>query len=148
MFVASSGGHLSEISALKSLADRYETILVTEKTPFTMNPFCKNVCYVPQINRKEALFLPKLLWIAIKELGIFLKHRPDALISTGALCCVPAIFIASKTKTKVIYIESMARINELSATGEFSLKRADRFYAQWECMTELDPSIIYRGRLL
>lgn len=34
LMIASSGGHLEEVLALRALGEKYETVLVTEKTQY------------------------------------------------------------------------------------------------------------------
>ena len=74
LFVASSGGHLEEISQLKRIAGEFDNALVTEKNGFEVRNFGNRQYYVPQINRKELLFLPKFIALFIKA-GRILKKR-------------------------------------------------------------------------
>ena len=64
-----------------------------------------------QVNRKEILFLFKMILIFIKSLYIYVKEKPDVIISTGVLAAIPMMFIGRFLKRKVIYIESFAKIN-------------------------------------
>ena len=41
-FVASSGGHLEELSKLRAIEKMYDCFLVTEKSDFMINDFCEN----------------------------------------------------------------------------------------------------------
>ena len=75
-FVASSGGHLEEISRLPEVRDKYLSFLVTEKTEFAELDFCQKVYHLPQINRKEITFLFKFLWIFIQSYRIMKKENP------------------------------------------------------------------------
>lgn len=43
----------------------------------------------------------------------------------------PFCLAAKKMKKKIIYIESFARINELSLTGKMVYRMADEFIVQW-----------------
>ena len=88
-----------------------------------------------------------MLLIAIKSFYIFLKERPDVIISTGVLAAIPMIFIGHIFKKKVIYIESFAKINSPTMTGKLVYKKnlADQFYVQWESMLEFYPNAIYKG---
>ena len=52
-FVASSGGHLEEISRLKGIEKKYDSFLVTEKSDFEIKNFCEKRYYVPMMNRKQ-----------------------------------------------------------------------------------------------
>ncbi len=144
-FVASSGGHLEEISRLKRVESSYESFLVTEKSDFEVKNFCEKKYYTYQINRRELLFLPKFLWLFIKAWRIFRKEKPDYVITTGALVAYPFCILAKWKKKKVIYIESFARVNHASLTGKLLYKHADLFIVQWEDMLEHYPKSVLGG---
>ena len=82
-----------------------------------------------------------------KSFFIFIKERPDYVISTGALATYPICRIAKFFNKKVIYIESYARINDLSLTGKKVYKFADLFFVQWEQLIHKYPKAIYAGSL-
>lgn len=144
-FTASSGGHLTEISQLERFMRDYDSILVTEKNQFQKIPPCNSQYFMPQINRKEKLFVFKFLWIAMKSLYIIWRERPDVFISTGALMTFPICLIAKKLGKKVIYIESFARIHTLSVTGRFMYKIADLFIVQSKELSVKYPKAVYGG---
>ena len=100
-----------------------------------------------QVNRKEPLFLLKMIGIFNKSLYILLKENPDIIISTGALSSIPMMILGHILKKKVIYLESFAKINSPTMTGKFIYKHkvADRFYVQCETMKEIYPDAIYLG---
>ena len=59
-FAASSGGHLEELSRLSELVEQ-DDFVFTEKSEFATIGWCKKIVYVPQINRKELLFIFKFI---------------------------------------------------------------------------------------
>ena len=79
------------------------------------------------------------------SLKIFLKERPDFVISTGALATIPMCIIAKIFRKKVIFIESFAKVNSPTLTGKLIYKFADQFYVQWEDMLKVYPKGIYKG---
>lgn len=101
--VASSGGHLEELKRLSNLCDYFDCFYMTEKT----NNLKKDINYyfVSQIYRKEFFFIFKFIILIIKSIFIFLKEKPDYVISTGALSTYPICRIAKFFKKKVIYIQ-------------------------------------------
>ena len=144
--ISSSGGHFEQLLMLQKLNDNNKTFIVTEKTKY--NKSDKKINYfVNQVNRKEILFIPKMFLILFKSLYIFLKEKPDVIISTGVLCAIPMLFIGHIFKKKVIYIESFAKIDSPTMTGKLIYKKhiADRFYVQWESMKKYYPDSIYLG---
>lgn len=144
--ISSSGGHFEQLLMLRKLEEKYRIFIVTEKTKYNKND--KKVNYfITQVNRKEKLFIFKMIGILFKSLYIFFKEKPDVIISTGVLASIPMLFIGHIFKKKVIYIESFAKINSPTMTGNLIYKRkwADQFYVQWESMKEFYPDAIYKG---
>lgn len=144
--ISSSGGHFEQLLMLRKLEKNHKIFIVTEKTKYNKKDKKINH-YVMQVNRKEPLFIIKMILIMFKSLYIFIKERPDVIISTGVLAAIPMIFIGHVFKKKVIYIESFAKINSPTMTGKLVYKKnlADQFYVQWESMLEFYPNAIYKG---
>ncbi|MEG2348083.1 MAG: PssD/Cps14F family polysaccharide biosynthesis glycosyltransferase [Clostridia bacterium] len=150
IFVASSGGHLTEILKFSKLFNEYEYLLVTELTKTNEKlkekyntQFLK---YGP--NKNKIKYLYTIIINIFRCLKIVIKFKPQTIISTGAqtggiMCFVGKIFGA-----KVIYIESLARTSTLSVTGKNVYKFADKFYVQWESLVEKYKKVEYLGRLI
>lgn len=143
-FAASSGGHLEELSRLSALIQEDDFVL-TEMSDFASINWCDNVKYMPQINRKEALFLFKLFRLFVSSFVLFLKEKPDVVVSTGALVTYPIGLIAKLFGRKIVYIESFARVDNPSLTGKLYYKIADVFIVQWEDMLKFYPDAVYAG---
>lgn len=144
--ISSSGGHFEQLLMLRKLEEKNNLFIVTEKTKYNKND--KKINYfVKQVNRKEPLFILKMIMILFKSLYIFIKEKPDVVISTGVLAAIPMMFIAHTFKKKVIYIESFAKISSPTMTGKLIYKKniADQFYVQWESMKEFYPNAICKG---
>ena len=145
--ISSSGGHFEQLLMLRKLANENNDIfIVTEKTKY--NKKDKKIKYfVKQVNRKELLFIPKMIMILFKSLYIFIKERPNVIISTGVLAAIPMLFFGHLFKKKVIYIESFAKISSPTMTGKLVYKKkwANQFYVQWKPMLEFYPNAIFLG---
>lgn len=129
--ISSGGGHLTEM--MHSLNDEiikrndityvvFKTLytvdtLKNEKHYFIIDPHKSNIKYL--INFIQALFL-------------FLIIRPKIIVSTGAGIAIPMIILAKKIGSKIIFIETGARVTEPSKTGKFAYKYADLFIVQYE----------------
>lgn len=144
-FIASSGGHLEEISRLKQIEEKYDSILITEKSGFKLSNFGNKVYYIPQINRREILFIPKFIFLYFKALFLLKKEKPDFIITTGALAAYPFCVIGKILGIKLVYIESFARVHRPSLTGRLLYNSADLFVVQWEDMLELYPKSVLGG---
>ena len=147
LLTASSGGHLEEIANLDLLGELYEVMLLTEKTNCDISSWYNKVYYVPQVNRKELKCLLKLITNAFISLRVLLRHKPTAVISTGALATIPVCLLAKLMRIKVIYIESFARMDSPSRTGRLMYKIADKTIVQWEAVRKFYPNAIYGGSI-
>lgn len=147
-YAASSGGHLEEILGLAPMKDRYDSFLITEKTKYKPDVWQKNVYMVPAVNRRDSFLFFKLIAIVCAGFYIFLKEKPDVVISTGALMTLPICVSAKLMGKKLIFIESIARVHTGSATGRFLYRYVDLFIIQWESLRPIYPNAVYKGRLI
>ena len=144
-FIASTGGHFEQLMMLKPLMDKNESFIVTEKTGYSVIKDNRKIYYLKQVNRHEKTFIFKIIANTISSLNIFLKEKPDVVISTGALASIPMCLLSKIFRKKVIFIESFAKITSPTLTGKLVYKFADQFYVQWESMKEFYPNAIYKG---
>ena len=120
------------------------SFIVTEEGEY-MQELGKRSYYLKQINRREIFFLPKMILNTIRSLSIYIKEKPDIIICTGALSAVPFCIISKIFNSKLIYIESFAKVYAGSLTGRFLYLFADEFYVQWEEMLEIYPKAKFKG---
>ena len=74
---------------------------------------------------------------AIKSLYVFLRERPDAVITTGAGVAIPFCFMAKLFGKRLVYIESFCRVQEPSGTGRALYRIAGLFIVQWEELVDV-----------
>lgn len=146
-FCSSSGGHFEQLMMMRPLMEKYDGFIITEKIEGSNEDIGVKTYYLPQINRLEKLFFIKLILIFLKSIYIYVMERPQVTISTGVLATIPFCLLSKLFGTKIIYIESFAKINTPTKTGNLLYRYADRFYVQWESMLEIYPNAIYKGRL-
>lgn len=144
-FAASSGGHFEQIAMLKPLMEKYDSFTITEETLYKASIKDEKMYYLHQVNRKEWTFLLWMLINTLKSLWIFIKEKPNIVISTGVLAMIPMCLIAKLFGKKVIFIESFAKVTSPTETGKLMYKFADQFYVQWEPMLQFYPQAIYLG---
>ena len=149
MFISSTGGHLSEMLQLKSLFDKYNYHIVTEKTKSNLNlkdKYKGKVDFLVFGTKDFMLTYPfKLLYNCFKSIIIYLRVHPDYIITTGAHTAGPMCCFGKILGTKIIYIESFANISTKTITGKLLYPIADKFIVQWESMKELYPDATYGG---
>lgn len=152
LFISSTGGHLEELTQLKSMFDRYDYYLVTEKTKSNMSllkKYPKRVSFL--IYGTYTTFLKKITYpfklIAncFISLYIYIKVRPKFIVSTGAHTAGPMCLIGKIFGSKIIFIETFANSKTKSRTGSIVYKFADLFIVQWKEMLELYPNAVYGG---
>lgn len=144
-FAASSGGHFEQILMLKPLMEKYDSFLITEKTTYKAEVENVKLYYLHQVNRKEWKFPIEMIGNSFKSLFIFIKERPDVVITTGVLAIIPMCLLAKVFHKKLIYIESFAKVTSPTETGKLMYKFADQFYVQWPQMKDIYPNAIYLG---
>jgi UDP-N-acetylglucosamine:LPS N-acetylglucosamine transferase len=86
------------------------------------------------------------LWEAWKVLRDF---RPHVIVSTGAGPVVPFALVGKLLfDVKVLFIETITRIESPSLTGKIMYYLADEFYYQWEGLRRHFPNGRFAGRLI
>lgn len=82
--------------------------------------------------------------------SIVRESKPDFIICVGSSVCVPMFFVARLKSIRCVFVESMARVDDLSRTGRliefFGL--ADRIYVQWPELEVAGRQRIYKGGVL
>lgn len=144
-FAASSGGHYEQLMMLKPLMGKYRSFILTERTDYQMREPEIKTYYVDQVNRREKAFMLKMLRNVFRSLRLFLREKPDIVITTGVMAVIPICLIAKMAGKKLIYIESFAKVTSPTETGKLLYRFADQFYVQWESMLECYPDAVYLG---
>lgn len=144
-FTASTGGHFEQLMMLKPLMNEYDSFIVTEKAGYSVIKDDRKIYYIKQVNRHEKDFIFKMIVNLFKSFRIFMKEKPDIIISTGALATIPMCLLGKVLRKKIIFIESFAKVTSPTLTGKLMYKFADQFYVQWEQMKEHYPNAIFKG---
>jgi len=149
------GGHLDEMLSIIDAFGGYEVFFVTTKASTTEGLDKKYKVYYARrqydtkqewaIYLRELLLLPKLI---IHSLIILLKERPMVIVSTGGGSTLPLCYLGKLLKVKIIYIESLARINQPSRTGRLVHPVTDLFLVQWKNMLKFYKKAEYWGKVI
>ena len=145
LFISSSGGHYEQLKMLKPLMEKYDSRIITEK----MLSAGKADYYMLQISHTDKLIVLKLIADMAKAIHIWIKERPDYIISTGSMIFLPFALLGKVTKKKIIFIETFAKLDDATMTGAFIYKHKwyDLFLIQWESLRSVYPDAIYCGSL-
>lgn len=147
MFISSVGGHLTQMLELKEIFNYYKYILVTEKTDVTISLKEKyNVAYLKYGSRK---YLFKYIFIFLfnifKSIYLFIKYKPQVIVTTGTHTAVPMCYIGWIFRKKIIYIESFAKRTSPTLSGRLVYPIATKFIVQWKSMLKVYPKAEYWG---
>jgi UDP-N-acetylglucosamine:LPS N-acetylglucosamine transferase len=76
------------------------------------------------------------------------RLRPKAIVTAGAGIAVPFAWLARFFGTKVVYVESVTRIESPSMTYRLIAPFTDRVYVQWPQLAQKVPRSRYVGRVV
>src|SRR6266436_6760586 len=128
--VSSCGGHLTEVRCLKPVYDDFDHFYIINDKILLPPDMRGKTHFIAHSERDWKFFLN--LW----EIGkIFLQERPHVILSTGAGPAVPAALVGRFLYgTKVIFVETITRIERPSLTGRIMYWLAHDFFYQWTAL--------------
>ena len=141
--VSSSGGHWEQLQKLQPLIDKYDGFYVTEKTQFE----AKAKYFMKQTDLKDKLMPFKMLWNGLYAVWIWIKERPDFVITTGTMVAYPFYLLAVLFHKKFVFIETFGRADMATVAGKKMEKHSDLFIVQWETQKKHYKNAIYGGCL-
>lgn len=151
LFISSMGGHLKELMQLKSIFKEYDYKIVTEEHKSTnslKNIYKSKIDYLKNGTKDHILkYILVIPYNIFKSIKIFIKFKPDVVVTTGAHTCVVMCYIAKLFRKKVVYIESFANIETKSLSGRLVYPISNIFIVQWKSMLKLYPKAKYEGWL-
>lgn len=164
MFAGSQGGHYVELMGLRSLFNRYQSVLVTDNLNATKDKpvlTCfKAIEYsVAMVKSREKRAgtskRQSRLAASISYLKMFrecwkicAKWKPAVIVSTGSYIAVPLFLCGKMHGAKTIFIESNAKVYQKTMTGILVERFSDKIYVQWPEMLKIYPQAEYYGPLI
>lgn len=142
--VASIGGHWIQLLRIaRGLGDTFDiTYCSTESKCASMVPDAP-FFVIRDFSRWNAYrLIPNLFRLTWR----FLRHRPRAVITTGAAPGLTALLAARLLGIKTIWIDSIANVECLSMSGRIASKFASRVYTQWPELQ--NEKTVYAGNVL
>lgn len=103
------------------------------------------VYIVGECNRKYPRRVIKVLIECTK--AIF-KEKPDVVISTGAAVGCMACFLAKLSGSKIVWIDSIANVDQISLSGRLVRHIADLFLVQWPELAQQYSHVEYVGSVI
>ena len=146
---ANSGGHLNQLLQLKSFYKDYEYFFITDRNAFSEELAGKaKVYFVEKFIIREVIIklqFFKLFKNFFQTLRIFIKEKPDIVITTGAGVSFGALFLGKLFGYKTVFIESIARVYHPSTFGTAIGKYARNVIVQWKEMQKYYKKSVYGG---
>ena len=137
LFVCNKGGHYSQMLELKPLMQKYDSYVLTEKQNASKDfEGCAKA-----MSRENYNVLNHKLWNFMKSLWrcriIWKQIRPQYIISTGAAFALPMYIIGKIYGSKLIWIESRAKVYTPTRTGKQISQFCDKIIVQWPEMLQV-----------
>lgn len=166
MFACNEGGHFSQMMALKDLFGKYESVLVTDnihvskgKTPALKEigavDYAMSMAKRRQQIKEDGIEVKNRLqsfssYLSIIKEGreLWKRYRPAVIISTGSNIAVGLFIYGWLRGSKLIFIESRAKVYSKTLTGKIVERFTDKIFVQWPEMKKLYPKAEYCGVLV
>lgn len=140
--VASCGGHLAEVRAMKgafAMSDHFFVVNDVVMLPDDM----QGRTYFIRHSERDLLFFVNL----IEAFRILRRERPTVILSTGAGPAVPFALIGKCLGIPNVYVEISTQVVVPSLTGRIMYYFADAFFYQWRPLGKYFPKGQYGGLL-
>lgn len=141
--LASFGGHLEQLLQLRDAWAGCPALYVTTRRDSIAELRGQRIAFVEDCHTGQIIRAA----ICLAQLArLFWRHRPRTLVTTGALPGLLAAVVARAVGTRVIWIDSVANCERLSASGSSAKCFAHHHFSQWPGVAERHGSS-YSGTL-
>ena len=142
--VSSCGGHLTEVRCLKSAYEALPHFYVLNDKAILPDDMIGLTHFITHAERdwRQLLNLWEAFWI-------LRRHRPRIILSTGAGPAVPFALLGRLVfGSRIVFVETITRIDKPSMTGRIMYWLAHDFFYQWKRLEKFFPSGTYGGPLV
>ena len=154
LLVCAGGGHLTQLLALRRAWERHSRVWVTDLTSVARWQLRgENVEWAPGPTHRDlsnGIHRIALAWLRNLVLAwrVVRRARPRVVLTTGGAVAVPYAWVARVRRARVVYVESLTRIDEPSLSYRLIAPVADRVYVQWPELAAAVPGARYLGSIL
>ncbi|WP_422116321.1 UDP-N-acetylglucosamine--LPS N-acetylglucosamine transferase [Brachybacterium sp. UNK5269] len=146
LLVASTGGHLTQLVALRDWWQNCERSWVTFDNQHASSALAgENIIYAHSPTTRN---IPNAVRNAVLAYRTLKDTRPDLVISTGAGVAAPFFAVAHALRIRTMYIEVIDRISSRTLTGRLVYPFSDAFAVQWVEQQRLYPGATVIGPTL
>lgn len=142
--VASGGGHWHQLQLMRPAYDHHDVFYATTIAGLPEQFDALPAAIIPDCNRDSKHAILRTTWAL---LGVIWRHRPDVVISTGALPGVIALALGRMVGAKTIWVDSVANAEEMSMSGKLARRFAHLWMSQWEHVAR-EAGAEYAGAVL
>jgi beta-1,4-N-acetylglucosaminyltransferase len=141
----SAGGHLIESLQLLPILKKHKMFFITvDRFQSRQVLKGKKVYFVKDTKRNPSELFKNFYHV----LSILIKEKPKVIISTGAAAAIPALYAGKLIGSKIVFIESMAAIDNPSSSGKVAYPISDLFIVQWKGLLKNYKKGVYGGQLI
>ncbi len=144
MAVCSGGGHWSQMQLISKAFPPSNVVYITTHINRAAKNINNAIHFVPDADMSNKLGLIKLAFCVMVQV---IRHRPDVIISTGAAPGFFAILFGRLTRSKTIWIDSIANYQKPSLSGAKIKKHCDLYLSQWPHHAT-ESNVNYWGHLI
>jgi UDP-N-acetylglucosamine:LPS N-acetylglucosamine transferase len=151
LLVCSTGGHLLQLLALRGAWAEFSRVWVTfDKSDARSLLADEQVVFAHgPTNRNFGLLAVKNLVLnLVAAVRLLRSVRPKVVLTTGAGVAVPFAWIGRVLGARVVYVESLTRIERPSLSCRLIAPVASRIYAQWPELRKAVPKARYVGSVV
>ncbi len=143
---ASAGGHMSQLLKLaESWEGRQTFYMTTLSSIWSVQEKQARVYVVGECNREH---LVRVIVVLFKCMRVILRERPDVVISTGAAVGCIVCFLGKLLGAKIVWIDSITNVDQISLSGRMVRHIADLFLVQWPELVEKYKNVEYVGEIV
>lgn len=143
----SAGGHQIEMERLMQAFERNDTFFLTMKKVSTQD--LTDAYYVKDTMGPTIIHMfLNMLVIVVQSLRVIILERPKVIVSTGADITIPVCYLGRFFGSRVIFVESICRITELSFAGRLIYPISNLFLVQWPRLLKRYPKARYWGQVI
>jgi beta-1,4-N-acetylglucosaminyltransferase len=143
LLACSSGGHLLQLLALRDAWEPFSHVWITDDRSDTRSLLAgERVFFAFWPTSRNVRTLLRNLRLAAR---VVRQVRPRVVLTTGAGTAVPFAWVARFFGAKVVYIESITRIDSPSLTCRMLQPIAARLYVQWPELAGMVRNARYVG---
>lgn len=144
LLVASSGGHLAQLSALRRHWDDVDVHWVTFRQQDAHRCGTDPVTWAYFPTTRNVRNAVRNFFLALRVLR---RDRPDVLLSDGAGVALPFFVAARLFRVPSVYLEVFDRVTTPTLTGRLCYPITDEFLLQWEEQRSAYPAGHVVGRV-